>query len=115
MRWLVLAVGGPRRAASYQPLGRYLPAYLGLRIGVCSIVQIYVPGLGWRDASQAHPRLGPISRISLRLFQLSNPSLRLQKPRVLIAAQLATESTASQLLTNPPVLSLTVSRADAPR
>lgn len=33
-----------------------------------------------RGLKLAHPRLGPISRISLRLFQLSNPSIRLQNP-----------------------------------
>lgn len=54
----------------------------------------------------ALPWLGPISRISLRLFQLSNPSIRLQNPPRLHCGPAVIESPASQLSQRPrcPVL-----------
>lgn len=110
MKWLSVCWWASRAAPAY--LARYLSPHLACVCG-CGTSQLQTPYL---DASQAHPRLGPISRISLRLFQLSNPSIRLQNRPHLHCSPAVIESPASQLFHRPrrPVLEPFL-RVDAPR
>lgn len=110
MKWLSVCWWASRAAPAY--LARYLPPHLA-RVCGSGTSQLQTPYL---DASQARPRLGPISRISLRLFQLSNPSIRLQTRPHLHCSPAVIESPASQLFHRPrcPVLEPFL-RVDAPR